>query len=75
MTKLHKILHDTQNVSLTCTVVKNFNVKIPRWRTADILKIEKLHYLMMIQYGSRQKPYQRRQKVGTKGTELRRLAA
>jgi len=42
MTKLHKILHDTQNVSLTCTVVKNFNVKIPGWRTADIFKNRKI---------------------------------
>jgi len=31
---------------------ENFNFKTPRWRTAAILKIEKLQYLMMIQNGS-----------------------
>jgi len=30
----------TQNVSLKCMTVKNFSVKIPRWHTAAILKIE-----------------------------------
>jgi len=41
-----------QNVSLKWLAVKNFNSKIQRWRTAAILKINKLQCLMMMQNGS-----------------------
>jgi len=34
----------TLNVSLKYTAVKKLNFNIPRWRTAAILKIEKLQY-------------------------------
>jgi len=38
-----------QNMSLKCMAVKNLNFSIQRWQTADILKIEKLQYFMMMQ--------------------------
>jgi len=45
-TKLNTL---TQTVFLNSEVhvVKNFNFKFPRWRTAAVLKVEKLQYLMM----------------------------
>jgi len=48
-TKLNAI---TKNVSLKWLAGKNFNFKILRWRTAAILKIDNLQYLMMMQNGS-----------------------
>jgi len=40
--------------NMKCTVVKNFDFKIPGWQTAIILKINKLQYfnLMMMHNGS-----------------------
>ena len=35
--------------------VKSFSFKIPRWRTAAFLKMDKLQYLTMMQNGSRER--------------------
>jgi len=45
----------TLNVSLKCMAVKKFNFKIPRWRTAGVLKIEKLQCLVMVDNGSQKR--------------------
>ena len=50
-TDLHKIQRDNAECVSDVIVVKNFNFKIPRWRTTTILKTDKLQYLMMMQNG------------------------
>jgi len=50
-TDLHKIQRDNSECVSEVIVVKNFNFKIPRWRTTTILKTDKLQYLMMMQNG------------------------
>jgi len=40
-----------QITPLKYVTAKNFSFKNSRWRTVAILKIEKLHYLMMMQTG------------------------
>jgi len=42
----------TQNMPLKCMAAKNLNFTIQKWRTAAILKTEKLQYFMMMQTGS-----------------------
>jgi len=43
-----------QITPLKYVIAKNFSFKNSRWRTVAILKIEKSHYLMMMQNGSHQ---------------------